>query len=76
MIKELVTFLVKQLVAHPAEVIVQFIEQEDRNLLEITVAPQDRGRVIGKEGHTIKSLRILVDAMLTDEKKVILELAR
>jgi uncharacterized protein len=61
MIKELVTFVVQQLVLHPNDVVVSVVEKDDVNLLEISVAPEDRGRVIGKEGHTIKSLRVLVD---------------
>jgi len=76
MIKELVTFVVQQLVSHPNDVIVSVTEKEDGSLLEIKVAPEDRGRVIGKEGHTIKSLRALIDAASPDGKKVSLELSR
>ena len=76
MIKELVVFIVQQLVSHPEDVVVTFTEQEDTNLLEIKVAPEDRGRVIGKEGHTIKSLRVLIDAIATNGKNVSLELSR
>ena len=76
MVKELVTFLVQQLVSHPDDVVVNVTEQEDGDLLEIKVAPQDRGRVIGKEGHTIKSLRVLVDIATSHGKKISLELAR
>jgi len=61
MVKELVTFLVQQLVSHPNDVVVNVVEKDDVNLLEIKVAPEDRGRVIGKEGHTIKSLRVVID---------------
>jgi hypothetical protein len=76
MIKELVTFVVQQLVSHPNDVIVSVTEKEDGNTIEIRVAPQDRGRVIGKEGHTIKSLRALIDVAMPSEKKTSLELAR
>ena len=77
MIKELVTFVVQQLVSHPQEVVVTVTEKEDVNLLEIKVSPEDRGRVIGKEGHTIKSLRTLIDiAVVPHGKKVSLELSR
>ncbi len=76
MIKELVTFVVQQLVAHPQDVVMSVTEKEDGNLLEIKVAPEDRGRVIGKEGHTIKSLRALIDAAEPNGKKFSLELAR
>ncbi len=76
MIKELVTFVVQQLVSHPNDVVVSITEKEDENLLEIKVAPEDRGRVIGKEGHTIKSLRALIDIAASDRKKISLELSR
>lgn len=76
MIKELVTFVVQQLVSHPNDVMVSVTETEDGNTVEIKVAPQDRGRVIGKEGHTIKSLRALIDIAMPAGKKVSLELSR
>jgi predicted RNA-binding protein YlqC (UPF0109 family) len=76
MIKELVTFVVQQLVSHPNDVIVSVTEKEGGNLLEIKVAPEDRGRVIGKEGHTIKSLRALIDVAAPDGKNFSLELSR
>ena len=76
MIKELVVFVVQQLVSHPNDVFVNVTENEDGNLIEIKVAPEDRGRVIGKEGHTIKSLRALIDAAAPNGKKTSLELSR
>jgi predicted RNA-binding protein YlqC (UPF0109 family) len=77
MIKELVTFVVQQLVSHPQDVLVSVTEKEDVNLVEIKVASDDRGRVIGKEGHTIKSLRALIDVTVTPNgKRVSLELSR
>ena len=75
MVKELVTFVVQQLVSHPQDVVVSVTEKDDIDLLEIKVAPEDRGRVIGKEGHTIKSLRALIDVAASG-KKVSLELSR
>ena len=76
MVKELVTFVVQQLVSHPQDVVVSVTEKDDVNLLEIKVSPEDRGRVIGKEGHTIKSLRALIDVAVSNGKKVSLELSR
>ena len=77
MIKELVTFLVQQLVLSPQDVVVNVTQKGDVNFLEIKVAPEDRGRVIGKEGHTIKALRSLVDnASCNSGKKNVLELSR
>ena len=76
MIKELVTFVVQQLVSHPQDVIVNLIQKDDTDLLEIKVAADDRGRVIGKEGHTIKALRVLVDTVASKDRKILLELSR
>jgi len=76
MVKELVTFVVKQLVSRPQDVVITIIEKEDADLLEIKVAPEDRGRIIGKEGHTIKALRVLVDTMKAKNKKTLLELSQ
>jgi predicted RNA-binding protein YlqC (UPF0109 family) len=76
MIKELVTFVVQQLVSHPEDVVINLTEKDDVNLLEIKVSPEDRGRVIGKEGHTIKSLRALIDVAAPYGKNFSLELSR
>jgi len=77
MVKELVTFVVQQLVSHPHDVVVSVTEKDDVSLIEIKVASDDRGRVIGKEGHTIKSLRALIDVTVAPRgKKASLELSR
>ena len=76
MIKELVTFVVQQLVSHPHDVVINIVQKDDVDLLEIKVAPEDRGRVIGKEGHTIKALRVLVENVTSKDKKIALELSR
>ena len=76
MIKELVTFVVQQLVSRPQEVIINLVQKDDIDVLEIKVAADDRGRVIGKEGHTIKALRVLVDTVASKDKRISLELSR
>lgn len=60
--KEFIEYLVKQIVSHPDQVNVT--ETNDGGLLtyKIKAAQEDMGTVIGKEGHTIKSLRDLVRA--------------
>ena len=45
-------------------------------MLEIKVAADDRGRVIGKEGSTIKALRALLDTIAPKDKKFSIELSR
>jgi len=76
MIKELVTFVVQQLVSHPEDVVIEVVQKNEGDFFEIKVAPEDRGRVIGKEGHTIKALRALVGVAASKDKKVLLELSR
>jgi predicted RNA-binding protein YlqC (UPF0109 family) len=57
--------------------VVSVTEKDDVSLVEIKVASDDRGRVIGKEGHTIKSLRALIDVTVAPQgKKASLELSR
>lgn len=59
----LVTDVVKFLVDSPEEVSVEEIKEGSRNVvLELTVAQKDIGKVIGKQGRTIRSLRNLLDA--------------
>lgn len=58
--KELVEALVHPLVREPRRVRVHEREDGGTLLLEVSVAPADRGRVIGKRGRTVTALRTLV----------------
>ena len=58
--KDLVTYLVESLVDDPGAVRVREAAEERGGVVEIQVAPADRGRLIGKEGRTIRSIRALV----------------
>lgn len=60
--KELVEYLVKNIVTTPEEVNVLETQEDNRTVLHITVDPQDTGIVIGKGGKTINSIRNLVKA--------------
>jgi predicted RNA-binding protein YlqC (UPF0109 family) len=74
--KELVELLVKSLVDHPESVHVQKQENAGTILLEVQVAPDDIGKVIGRQGKVIKSLRSVVRACgVRDGKRVNVELA-
>lgn len=73
--KELVELLVKSLVDHPESVHVQKQENAGTILLEVQVAPDDIGKVIGRQGKVIKSLRSVVRACgVRDGKRVNVEL--
>ncbi|ABB14856.1 KH domain-containing protein [Carboxydothermus hydrogenoformans] len=73
--KRLVEVLAKSLVDNPDEVVVTVAEGEKAILIELKVAPQDVGKIIGKQGRIAKALRTLVKAAASKEKKkVILEI--
>jgi hypothetical protein len=63
--QQFVEFVVKALVSSPDEVIVERTIDEKGVLLELTVAPEDLGRVIGKRGGTAQSIRTLLRALGT-----------
>ncbi len=67
--REMVEYIVKQIVDNPEEVKVQEIKGEKVILLEISVAKEDMGKVIGKGGRLADALRILVGAAAAKLKK-------
>ncbi len=76
MTKELVEYVVKQLVSKPDAASVSVSKSNDKTLIEISVDEADRGKVIGRSGQTIKALRMLVSAIVADDKKVMVDLAK
>ena len=62
-IADAVTTLIKLMVDHPEGVTVESVPITDGSSLRISVDPADIGKVIGKQGRTARSLRILVTAM-------------
>jgi predicted RNA-binding protein YlqC (UPF0109 family) len=73
--KELVTYLAKALVNNPDEVEVSEIQGETAAILELRVAKEDLGRIIGKQGRTAKSIRTLINAAASrTNRKVVLEI--
>lgn len=63
--QQFVEYIVKSVVGHPDDVIVERIIDEKGVLLTLTVNPEDLGRVIGKRGVTAQSLRTLLRALGT-----------
>jgi len=63
--QQFVEFIVKSLVSNPDAVVVERRIDEKGVLLELTVDPEDLGRVIGKRGATAQSLRTLLRALGT-----------
>ncbi len=75
--KELVTYIAKSLVDHPDEVEVTEIVGEKAIIIELKVAPDDMGKVIGKQGKIAKSMRTLTKAAAAKEgKRVVVEILR
>ena len=63
--EQFVEFIVKSLVGNPSEVTIDRSIDEKGVLLELTVDPEDLGRVIGKRGATAQSIRTLLRALGT-----------
>ena len=58
--KELLLYMAKSLVEHPEAVSVTQTQNEDGTLLELRVAPEDMGKVIGRQGKIAKEIRTIV----------------
>ena len=73
--KELVSFIAAALVDDPTAVQVDEVEREDTTVLELRVAKDDLGKVIGKQGRTARAIRSLLAASATKQnRKVRLEI--
>lgn len=59
---ELVLSIARSLVDHPEAVKTRWVESEKGNYVEISVVPGDRGKIIGRQGRTIQSIRDLLTA--------------
>jgi uncharacterized protein len=53
--------IARRLVDRPEEVSVRIVEEDDADVAELTVAPDEMGRVIGRQGRTVQALRALLD---------------
>jgi predicted RNA-binding protein YlqC (UPF0109 family) len=74
-VAELLAWLAKQLVDNPDAVRVEQVEREDATVLELYVAPEDRGKVIGRQGRLARALRTIVRAgSARSRRRVILEI--
>ena len=75
--KELVLTVAKALVNEPDQVEVNETEDERTITLELKVAPDDMGKIIGKQGRIAKALRTVVKAAATKEsKRVVVEITQ
>ena len=73
--KELVQYLARSLVDDPDAVEVKETQGETASVLELRVAKEDLGRIIGKQGRTAKSIRTILNAAASRaNRKVVLEI--
>jgi len=74
-VKELVEFIAKSLVDDPSAVEVTEIPGTASVIIELKVAPDDMGRVIGKDGRVANAIRVILRVLATKEgKRVSLEI--
>ena len=74
--KDLVKVIAVSLVDHPDEVVVTEKETDKAIVIELKVAPDDMGKVIGKQGRIAKAIRTVVKAASSGEqKKVVVDIA-
>ena len=66
---KLVKFIAENLVDKPDEVRVAVKEEEQSTIIELSVAPEDTGKVIGKQGRIAKAIRTVVKAASAREDK-------
>ena len=73
--KELVEFIAKALVDNPDQVEVNEIVGQQTSVIELRVAKEDLGKVIGKQGRTAHAMRTLLNAASTKlRKRAVLEI--
>jgi predicted RNA-binding protein YlqC (UPF0109 family) len=67
--RELIEHIAKALVEKPVDVSVTEVPRENLSVLELRVAKEDLGRVIGKQGRTVRAMRTLLAAIATKQQK-------
>ena len=67
--KDLIEYIAKALVDEPDQVKVSEVEGEKTSVIELTVAKEDLGKVIGKQGRTARAIRTILSAASTKIRK-------
>lgn len=57
--KEFIAYLIKNLVDLPEAVDINIVEGEQGTIVEVRVSPQDVGKIVGRQGRTVKALRTI-----------------
>ena len=72
---ELLTYMAKSLVSNPEEVKVKKTERGNTVIFELSVAPEDMGKIIGKQGRIAQAIRTVIRAAAVKEgKRVVVEI--
>jgi predicted RNA-binding protein YlqC (UPF0109 family) len=72
----LLELIARSLVDHPEDVVVRETEEEQSTVLELSVAPDDLGKVIGKQGRTARAIRtVLTSAGTKQRKRIVFEIS-
>ena len=73
--KDLITYIAKALVDNPEEVVVTEIEGRQTSVIELKVAKEDIGKIIGKQGRTAMAIRTILNAAsMKLRKRCVLEI--
>ena len=67
--KDLINYIAQALVDHPEQVSVNEVEGSQTSVLELKVAREDIGKVIGKQGRTARAMRTILNAASAKTKK-------
>lgn len=67
--KELISFIASRLVDEPTEVLTEQHEEDNTVTVELRVAKDDLGKVIGKQGRTARAMRTVLAAMAAKDAK-------
>ena len=74
-VKEMLTYIVENLVEHPEEIVINQVENHDTVVFQLKVAPSDMGKVIGRQGRIAKEIRVLVkNAGMRDNKRILVDI--
>jgi hypothetical protein len=74
-VKELIELIAQSLVDNPDKVQVSQLEGEQNSIIELKVAPEDMGKIIGKQGRNVQAIRVILSAAgMKLRKRFVLEL--
>ena len=68
-LKELIKYILQALVDHPEQIKISEIEGKQSAVLEVKVAKEDIGKIIGKKGRTVQAIRTILSAASGKKKK-------